>query len=76
MIYEDEYSDDVYIDDDDEEEENKEFYKDGEEYIDDFIDQENRDYNRQDMSEFDKMDNGYIIAEKSETSPEQSPQSA
>lgn len=38
MIYEDEYSDDVYIDDDDDEEEDKEFYKDGEEYIDDFID--------------------------------------
>lgn len=69
MIYEDEYSDDVYIDDDDDEEEEKN-YKDGDEYIDDFIDQENRDYNRQDMNEFDKIDNGYAIAEKSETSLE------
>lgn len=73
MIYEEEYSDDIYIDDDDDLEDSDEKFlgltnKNKEEFIDDFIEQENKDYNRQDMGEFDKMDNGYINGEKSETS--------
>ena len=44
MIYEEEYSDDVYIDND--EDGDDEDYDDGNEFVDDFIDQENRDYNR------------------------------
>ena len=72
MIYEEEYSDDIYIDDDDDLEDSDEKFlgltnKNKEEFVDDFIEQENKDYNRQDMGEFDKMDNGYIDGEKSET---------
>ena len=74
MIYEEEYSDDVYIDNDEDGDEDD--YDDGNEFVDDFIDQENRDYNRQDMGEFDKMDNGYIVADQSHTSQDQSPGNA